>query len=606
MFSRWNAVLLSVVVSAFFWAGCNKSNGGVEEPCVPECGDIECGEDPVCGEVCGFCEAHEVCNEGQLCECVPDCSNLVCGTDPACFESCGDCNEVVLANGGFGLPVQQGVERPPFWYVGFRGEPEAASGTWAIDTSDPAEGEGSLMIEPAGDFFVSQILHLPAPLIRGRTVSLSLSVKHESTDTPPTFFVAGFNPEVTQEHPLLGPGIAGAYVSIADEEEGVWKEYAGQFTADHPATAVVVILFANGSNGRVWFDDVRVVADTWSPGEGPDPESIDTPLDERSFAMGFTGQSPKDLSELGFSDLVEKTAATGEILNLFFHVRWCAHDLSVIPCEDDPVHALMVDLGREARSHGLDLAITVDFTHNSFEEIGELNPLPDGASVGTLEDPAVRAAYREELLWIFDRLEPEFVIVGIEVDIMYEKNPDSWDDFVTMNADVYDAVKGRAAETHVTAYFTLDWMVDRNGELDEESAEVWRMLLPKLDSIAYSTYPNVSLQNMDIADYPPGYFIRAAEVASELPIMIPEFGMVGGGGSSFTEAEQAWVLRTMLSEFSSIDTAALIWYSAYDQPFFGQVPWFKEAFSFLGLMGMDATPKESFVVWQKTGDIPLQ
>ena len=76
------------------------------EVCVPECGGLECGPDPQCGESCGECGAKD-CQEGQCLAqpCEPDCAGRECGDD-RCEGSCGDCAE------GFLCDASQCVEEP--------------------------------------------------------------------------------------------------------------------------------------------------------------------------------------------------------------------------------------------------------------------------------------------------------------------------------------------------------------------------------------------------------------------------------------------------------------------------------------------------------------
>ena len=68
-------------------------------PCEPDCTDLECGDDPVCGESCGDCSTPETCSYSGQCVCEPDCTDLECGDDPICGESCGDCTEPETCNG---------------------------------------------------------------------------------------------------------------------------------------------------------------------------------------------------------------------------------------------------------------------------------------------------------------------------------------------------------------------------------------------------------------------------------------------------------------------------------------------------------------------------
>ena len=508
----------------------------------------------------------------------------------------------VAANGGFELDEEAGAGRPPYWFVGFRGEPlPAGSGTWALDSDVAAEGARSLRLQPSGEYNVTQIVHLPGTALQGRTVRVSLKIRHQGLEAPPGFVLAGFNPEYTVPDPLLGPGAVGAFVGTADPAEGEWREYQGSFTAAAPAQAVFVMLAASGAAGRAWFDDVRVLADPWAPGPGPDAASVQVPLATRDFDTGLVSENPADLSELAYEELVEHAAATGDVLNLFFHVRWCG--LTGTPFEADPEHAFTLRLGRLARERGLKLALTFDFTHAAPQTVGDLNPLPDGSSPGSLNDPAVRRAYLDELYWLFDRLHPEMVLVGIEVSILHDRHPDQWDAYVQMEAEAYDTLKARDPATHVSAYHTLDWSVNPDGSLNQANAAVWRQLLPHLDSVAFSTYPSVSLAGTGALDYPQGYVARPHDIAPDLPILVPEFGTAGGGDSGFTEAQQAEVLARMLVDLAAVRPVALIWFSLYDQPYFGVPAWFK-IFKHLGFRGQDGTPKPGLVLWNKLHALP--
>ncbi len=64
----------------------NDVNGDVE--CVPDCGELKCGPDPVCGVSCGECEGLDECREGK-CVCQPF-TGRQCGDD-GCDGSFGEC-----------------------------------------------------------------------------------------------------------------------------------------------------------------------------------------------------------------------------------------------------------------------------------------------------------------------------------------------------------------------------------------------------------------------------------------------------------------------------------------------------------------------------------
>ena len=82
------------VIKLFDWTE-EISKGEIPKgACVPACGGLECGPDPVCGESCGTCSDVETCQSGQCVEgpCTPDCAGLECGDD-GCGGNCGTCAE---------------------------------------------------------------------------------------------------------------------------------------------------------------------------------------------------------------------------------------------------------------------------------------------------------------------------------------------------------------------------------------------------------------------------------------------------------------------------------------------------------------------------------
>ncbi len=64
-----------------------------QQLCQKDCGERQCGPDPVCGAACGDCPTDRpVCTEAGQCVCVPDCEGKTCGPDGCggtCAPGCG-------------------------------------------------------------------------------------------------------------------------------------------------------------------------------------------------------------------------------------------------------------------------------------------------------------------------------------------------------------------------------------------------------------------------------------------------------------------------------------------------------------------------------------
>ncbi len=85
------------------------------EGCVPDCDRRECGEDPLCGESCGLCDAGQSCQAGLCEEC--SCGEQECGQGP-CELFCGTCNGDAECEGGRCVTTiaLQEPQTPPLTY----------------------------------------------------------------------------------------------------------------------------------------------------------------------------------------------------------------------------------------------------------------------------------------------------------------------------------------------------------------------------------------------------------------------------------------------------------------------------------------------------------
>lgn len=63
------------------------TNVGVDTLCTPDCGDLVCGDDPICGKSCGTCETGWWCDTGV---CKDGCAGMECG-ESFSGEICGTC-----------------------------------------------------------------------------------------------------------------------------------------------------------------------------------------------------------------------------------------------------------------------------------------------------------------------------------------------------------------------------------------------------------------------------------------------------------------------------------------------------------------------------------
>lgn len=503
----------------------------------------------------------------------------------------------VVSNGSFEMPPES-LERPRYWYVGWSDSPAAyaGNGSWTLDPQYQTDGLYSLKLSPNNnaDYSFSQILHVPTYDLTGKTVSISVDVRKNGLSEVPSIFALALNPELPDD-PVYGIGLAGKVVILADGPDGEWQTYTGNFTATDNAVCLAIALITDGTTGSAWFDNVIVDVDV--PVPGPTPALRDPVLSTRQFRLGFVGDNPSDYSEKGEEEMIQKAASAAEAFNIFFHVRWTS--LTGETVTDG--HKERLQQARRARAAGLSPILTFDFTHDDADSVGDINMAPDGnpppgANPFDLTNPVVRNAYKEELLAVAAIVQPQWVLVGIELDIFHGKHPGQWDEYVTMYKDVYNALKAQHPSIKVGAYFCLAWMVSNDGIVNMANAADWQQLLPELDFVGYSAYPGTTFY--PAGQLANGYFTAAHEVAPNLPLFLPEFGITGGNGATLTEGEQAAFLERILQELSQVNVEVACWYSLYDQSYIGAPVWFQTEFGRLGMHRQDGTDKEVWTAWQ--------
>ncbi len=508
----------------------------------------------------------------------------------------------VVSNPGFETTGSD-TARPSYWRIGFRSSPYSyadSAGSWAYDSSYATQGARSLRMMPSDTdgYVITQILHLPTYDLKNKKVHLELDIRHQGLAQPPVVVLAAINPELPPD-PALGVGVAGKTIVQPGVGQTSFTTYQDSFVASAQAEYMQVMLITEGNSGSAWFDDIEVHTKVAQP--GPPLSDVPSPLsDPRNFSMAFTTQAPIDRSEKAMEEAADRTQQYADVMNIFTHVRWGS--LTGEPLTHGHKEAL--EWGELADERGLDKVLTFDFTHGSPQEVGELNPLPNGDTVGSLNDNSVQKALKEELLALADTLDPAYVIVGIEMNLFYDKNPGQWGAYVDLFKALADSLHQMNSNVHVSSYFTLRWMVDPStGNLNSAHANVWQQLLPELESVGYSMYPgNGFYPHPD--SLPAGYYTKAQQVAPNKPLLLNEFGVYGGDSTNISEAEQAQTMDSIFKALNGVNTELTSWYSIFDKQYLGQPDWFKDAFDAIALYYKDGTPKKGFAHWEAVYKTP--
>jgi len=211
-------------------------------------------------------------------------------------------------------------------------------------------------------------------------------------------------------------------------------------------------------------------------------------------------------------------------------------------------------------------------------------------------DETNRRAYKDAAVAFAERYKPEYLGLGIEVNILYEKSPSDFDSFVSLYSETYDAVKAVSPNTKVFTVFQLERMKGLQGGLfggtnNPDNAQ-WQLLerFPKSDLVAFTTYPDLIYKSP--SEIPSDYYSEIAAHTSK-PIAFTEIGWhtaASPAGWESSESEQEEFVTRFFNLSSGLDKELLIWSFMYD-------PDTAEPFNSMGMRRSDGTARPAWDAW---------
>jgi hypothetical protein len=194
-------------------------------------------------------------------------------------------------------------------------------------------------------------------------------------------------------------------------------------------------------------------------------------------------------------------------------------------------------------------------------------------STGQLARPLTsetRRRYLESASAFADEYRPDYLGFGVEINVLYEKSPAQFDEFVGFYSEVYDAVKSASPGTRVFTVFQLERMKGLHGGLfggvNNRSNSQWHLLdlFPSSDLIVFTTYPGLIFKSPD--QIPTDYY-REIESHTDKQVAFTEIGWhseESPEGWESSEEEQAEFIDIFLDMSSDLDPEFLVWSFLYD------------------------------------------
>lgn len=315
--------------------------------------------------------------------------------------------------------------------------------------------------------------------------------------------------------------------------------------------------------------------------------------------MGIVS-NPKNYPNFTIDDIEEAyniTSSVCELVNLWFSVPWWEEEEKLF---SPSTQALLNLIYKEK----LTPIFHTNFWSLQYVEGYGIAPLldipPDMPENTTLESEEFRHRWIEHVRNISREWHPAFYNIGNEVDLFYnyEPNQEDFDNYVSLVAESYDAIKSVSPHTKVMVVFKVENLIDKN---------TWFLIdkfdKNKIDLIAFTTYPYLIGSYTQPSDIPMNYYDEIMQHVGGKQVAFTEIGWSSSHLAEGNEKKQADFLTWFMEATEDISPAIICWLFLHDMAEEGKE---KKANELLGLRKINGEEKQVWQNWKNLHDIPYE
>jgi hypothetical protein len=228
-----------------------------------------------------------------------------------------------------------------------------------------------------------------------------------------------------------------------------------------------------------------------------------------------------------------------------------------------------------------------------------------------LDSPEVKQAYSSYAKRMIALFNPDYVAIGVEVNLLVRNAPSLWPAYLELHKQVYQDIKLAFPNLPVLASFDVNAILEGYNLEDDHAAQMQalRDILPYVDVLGISLHPFLSVY---LADTVPGSLFDDVFALTSKPIAITESSYpaqvwsidVGGTTVTFSgsQAKQEDFVGRLLGAAQAHEAPFVIWFTARDYDALWEalgesdaaLPWRDT-----GLYDEQGSPRQALAVWQR-------